>query len=96
MPSYRVIMRVGLLRPGVRPEQVEPAAVGAARREAFVESSGLTLVRGRPRLTVRFTGEDDEQAKRIGRRVVQATGRLAQVEGAEVRLRRGGQWVWIG
>lgn len=96
MPSYRLAMRVGLMRPGVRPQQVEPAAAAAARRNVFVESTGLALVRGRPRLTVRFTGEDDQQARAVARQVVEATGRLAQVEGAEVRLRRGGEWVWIG
>ena len=45
MPSYRVIMTIGALQPGVRPDAVLPAAAAAAAERTTVEASDLATVR---------------------------------------------------
>ena len=55
-------MVVGDLRPGVDPAVVLPAAADAAAELTAVEAQYLEVVRGEPRLTVRFEAPDDEAA----------------------------------
>lgn len=68
MPSYRVTLGVGTLRGTTAPEDVLPAAVAAARDLATVEAWDLGVVRGRARITVRFTVDDDPAAVAVGGR----------------------------
>ena len=59
MPSYRVVLTVGALAPGVQPPDVLPTAADAARELVTVEAYDVGVVSGEARLTVRFTADDD-------------------------------------
>lgn len=52
MPSFRVTMTVGALRPGVPADRVLPSAADAAAELTTVEASSVNVVRGEARLTV--------------------------------------------
>lgn len=92
MPSYRVRMAIGLLRPGADPSQVLPAAVAAARELTAVEAGDIDVVRGNARVTVRFEAPDDLTAAGIGQDVVARTEDLAEVLVARVTRRFGARW----
>ena len=92
MPSYRVRMVVGDLRPGVDPATVLPAATDAAREHAAVEAAYLELLRGAPWLTVRFESPDDATAAGVRRAVVARTEGLVEVSASRVYRRYGARW----
>lgn len=92
MSSYRVTLTIGVLRPGVEPSTVLPAAAEAARRRTEVEAYDVAVVRGEARVTVRFTSDDDEDALAIARRVRATVATLADVTDASVRRRYGSRW----
>lgn len=92
MPSYRVTLVVGLLRPGTDPADVLPAAVDAARRRAQVEASDVGVVRGEARITVRFLETDDAAARVVARDVAAHAGGLAEVGDPRVTRRWGARW----
>lgn len=93
MPSFRVTLTVGALRPGVRPERVEAAAADAARTLATLEASSVNIVRGQARLTARFTAEDAELAEQIARHVVETVAQLAEVIDWSVTRRVRDRWL---
>jgi hypothetical protein len=95
VPSYRITMTVGALRPGVDAPEVLPAAAAEAARVATLEANDLQVVRGEPRLTVRFTAEDDPAAERIAGAVRARTAQLVDVERGTVTRRDGGAWTRI-
>jgi hypothetical protein len=95
VPSYRITMTVGRLRPGVDPAEVLPAAAAEAARIATLEANDLQVVRGEPRLTVRFTAEDDPAAERIAAVVRTRTTQLVDVPRASITRRDGGSWTRI-
>jgi hypothetical protein len=92
VPSYRITMSVGSLRPGVDPAGVLPAAADEAARVATLEANDLQVVRGEARLTVRFTAEDDVAAERIAAAVRTRTAQLVDVPRASITRRDGGRW----
>lgn len=92
MPSYRVRMVVSLLRPGVDPADVLPAAAAAAREHTVVEASELAIRQGRPVLTVRFESADDLAASQVGRAVVDRVDTMVDVEVSRVTRRHGARW----
>jgi hypothetical protein len=92
MPSYRVTVSIGSLKPGARPEQVLPASSAAAAELTTVEATDLTVVGGTPRIVIRFTGDDDTAAMPIASAVVERTGLTAIVTGWRVTRRVGGRW----
>lgn len=92
MPSFRVMIAVGVLRPGVRPETVLPAAVAAGRDLTTVESSDVSVVAGQARITVRFMADDDPTAGRIADHVCATTGALVSLGEVTVARRYGGRW----
>jgi len=92
VPSYRVRMVVGDLRDGVDPATVLPAAADAARGLSAVEASDVEVVRGTPRLTVRFEAPDDATAAAVRRAVVGRTDELVEVEVSRVYRRYGPRW----
>jgi hypothetical protein len=92
MPSFRVTLTVGLLRPGVDPSSIVPAAAAAARTLTTVEASDLAVVSGAARVTVRFTAEDAELAHQIGEYVASQTSRSANVDAWKVTERVGARW----
>jgi hypothetical protein len=96
MPSYRVLLAVGSLRPGVQPDALLPTAAASAAELTTVEANDIMMVRGEPQLVVRFTGDDDEAALRIGAFVESTVGGLADVRSARVTRRDGGAWTLVG
>ncbi len=90
MPSYRSILTVTVLKPGHAPEDVESAARKAVRRMTVLESFQIGIVRGQPRVTVRFTSIDDAEARKVHAIVVDEVRKVAQVEQAwPARVRAG-------
>ena len=96
MPSYRVLLAVGSLRPGARPDALLPHAAASAAEHTTVEANDIVMVRGEPQLVVRFTGTDDDFALGVGAAVESAVDRLAEVRGARVTRRDGGAWTLVG
>ncbi|QIS42040.1 hypothetical protein GW571_07790 [Clavibacter capsici] len=95
MPSYRITMTVGALRPGVDPAAVLPAAAAEAARVATHEANDLQVVRGELRLTVRYTAEDDAAAERVAAAVRARTAELVDVLRGSITRRDGGDWTRI-
>lgn len=92
VPSYRVRMAIGLLKPGTDPADVLPAAVAATRQLTAVENGAIDVVRGRALVTVRFEAPDDLAAAGIGRAAVDSTETLADVDVSRVTRRYGNRW----
>jgi hypothetical protein len=92
VPSYRVRMIVGALQRGVDPAEVLPAAVATARERTAVEAGQVEVVRGQPRLTVRFEAPDDVTAAGVGRAVVARVDEMVVVETSRVTRRFGARW----
>ena len=78
MPSFRVTIAIGALRPGIAPATVLPAAAAAAATLTTVEASDLAVVAGSARLIVRFTAEDRELAEQVAAHVLAVTAALAE------------------
>lgn len=81
-----------MLHQGVDPATVLPAAADAARARTPVEATALEVVRGRPRLTVRYEAPDDAAAAAVGRAVVARVDELVDVETSRVTRRFGARW----
>ena len=92
MPSYRVRMVVGDLRPGVDPATVLPAAADAAAALTAVEAQYLEVVRGEAWLTVRFEAPDDAAAGVVRHAVVERAAELVDVLVTRVSRRWGARW----
>ena len=93
MTSYSVIMTIGALQPGVRPDAVLPAAAAAAAERTTVEASDLAVVAGSARATVRFTADDGTAALAIGDHVVAQTRLVAAPVTWLVTERVKGRWL---
>lgn len=93
MPSFRVTMTVGTLVPGVAPGRIVPLAAAAARELTTVEASDVAVVSGAARVTVRFTGEDDTQARQVATHTVRVLRESATVVTWLVTRRDGGRWM---
>lgn len=96
MPSFRVILGVGALRPGVQPPALLPAVAEAVATLTTVEAHSVELVAGEPRIVIRFTADDPQHALRIAAEADVTTGALAQVLSRRVTKRVGGRWLRIG
>ena len=70
-------------------------AITEAERVPMLQPE-VDVVRGEPRVTVRFTGSDDAEARGVHARVVEAIGSVAQIEGAWPAIVVGGRSVPIG
>lgn len=77
VPSYRTILTVVSLRPGHDPGDVEAAARAAVGETTVLEAFQVGVVRGEPRVTVRFTGADDAEARVVHDRAVEAVRTVA-------------------
>jgi len=95
MPSYRVALSVGTLRPGSRPDELLPRASEAAAELTTVEARDVMVLRGEPRLVVRYTAPDDDVAVAVGAVVEATVGDLADVLRGEVLRRDGGAWTLV-
>lgn len=101
MPSFRLELEIGQLRPGHEPNEVMDTAIGSLGG-FHVDATDIAVTAGTPRILLRFTvpdsGEADEnQSARVaavGTRDavdhVAATGQLW------VLRRRGGRWKPLG
>ena len=92
MPSFRVTLTIGDLRPGTDPRSVLPAAADAARELTVVEASEVNIVAGSARVTVRFSADDAEIARQVGHHIVASTNRVAAVARWAITQRVGGRW----
>jgi hypothetical protein len=92
MPSYRVILDVGALRPGVAAPAVADGASAAAAAWTTVEAVQIGLVRGVPQLTVRFTSVGPEEAGLIAADVVAAATALAVIPRWRLAERHQTRW----
>jgi hypothetical protein len=93
MPSFRVLLSVGMLRPGVAPDSVVPAASAAGRELTTVEASELSIVSGAARITIRFTADDAELAQQIATHIAARTGECAEITAWRIVQRVGGRWL---
>lgn len=93
MPSYRSILTVTTLHPGCRPRDVESAARAAVEHSTTLEAFQVDVVSGRPRVTVRFTGADDSEARRVHERTLTAVRKVATVPAAVLARVVGGRSV---
>lgn len=93
MPSFRVSVEVGALRPGVRPPDVLPALARAAAERAIVEAQDLRVVAGRALLVIRFEAEGDPEAAAVAAHTALAGREIAEVRAATVTRRVGGRWL---
>ncbi|WP_167043337.1 hypothetical protein [Salinibacterium sp. ZJ454] len=96
MPSFRVTIAIGSLRPGTAPDSVLPTAADAAAELTVVEASDISIVAGEPRITVRFEAEAAELATQIGDAVVSAVSAVAEPRRWSVTQRVGGRWEPLG
>jgi hypothetical protein len=92
MPSFRVTVTIGALRPGVDPESVLPFAAEAAAARAVVEASDVAVVRGAARVVVRYTADDVGTGWRVGSEVVHRLASVAEPAAWAVTVRDGGRW----
>jgi len=92
VPSYRVTLAVGLLRPGADPEAVLPAAAAAARALTTVEAYDVGVVRGEARVTVRFLADTDADAHRVADAVEAGVREHAATSGGRLTRRGGARW----
>ena len=88
-------MIIGVLQPGSSPASVLPTAAAAAAELTTVEASDLALVKGSPRVNVRFTADDAQHALAIGRHVIEATRPVADPVSSVVTERVQGNWVAV-
>ncbi|MDU0348838.1 FMN-dependent dehydrogenase [Actinomyces sp. MRS3W] len=79
MPSYRSILTIADLRPGHGPQDVEAAAREAVTASTTLEAFQVDVVRGEPRVTVRFTGADDADAGAVHSRTLAGVRAVAVV-----------------
>ncbi|MFF2773174.1 hypothetical protein ACFVUP_39365, partial [Streptomyces bacillaris] len=76
MPSFRVIIPVGLLRPDVAAADIEPNAAAAVAELTTVEATSVDIVSREARLTVRFTADGVHDALRVAKHAVAVAGTL--------------------
>jgi hypothetical protein len=89
-------MVMGDVHAGVDPAAVLPEAVRVAGQLTAVESGQVEIVRGLPRVAVRFDASDDVEAAGVGRAVVARTDELVVVESSRVQRRLRNRWVGLG
>lgn len=92
MPSFRITLIIGSLRPGVAPDSVLPTLAAAAAELTSVEASDLAVVAGSPRAIVRFTADDAAMALRVGDHVLAAARASVEPVSWQVTERVKARW----
>ncbi len=92
MPSFRITLIIGALRPGVAPDTVLPTLAAAAAELTTVEASDLAVVAGSPRAIVRFTADDAAMALRVGEHVLAAARAAVEPMSWQVTERVKARW----
>ena len=93
MPSYRAILPIGDLHPGHGPEEVMDSAVAAVSSIATVEHTDIQILSNVPQIVVRFSLDDDGDARVVADAMQDAVSRVATTGPGRLLLRRGGRWV---
>lgn len=93
MPSYRFSAAIGALRPGVAAARLLPDLTDDARTLAVVEASSISIVRGEARVVIRFTGDDDPDARSIALGIFGLARELAELGSPELTRRVGNRWI---
>ncbi|QPL06160.1 MULTISPECIES: FMN-dependent dehydrogenase [Actinomyces] len=96
MPSYRSVLTIGALGAGHGPLDVERAARDAVEAITTLESFRIDVVRGEPRVTARFTGADDAEAREVHARTTAAVRSVAGVPRARLAAVVAGRSVYLG
>ncbi len=101
MPSFRLELEIGVLRPGHLPSEVMDAA-RAALGEHHIDATDVAVTGGTPRILLRFTvpesGEAEENsiARLAAVRARDAVEFVAETANLWVLRRRAGRWVPLG
>lgn len=69
-----------------------PTVADAAAELATVEASDVQLVRGTPRIVVRFMADDDELAEQVAAHAASVAATAVDVGGWFLTRRDGGSW----
>lgn len=93
MPSYRAILPIGEVHPGQHPEMVLDSAVAAVSSITTVEHTDIQILSNVPQIVVRFTADDDADARFASSAMADAVSRVATTGTMRLLLRRGGRWV---
>lgn len=93
MPSYRAILPIGDLHPGHGPEEVMESAVAAVSSIATVEHTDIQILSNVPQIVVRFSLDDDADARAAADAMQDAVSRVATTGPGRLLLRRGGRWI---
>ncbi|HEY3340253.1 MAG TPA: hypothetical protein VGK18_17270 [Propionicimonas sp.] len=101
MPSFRLELEIGQLRPGRTPSEVMESAQ-AALADFHVDATDIAVTAGTPRILLRFSVPDssesaENQAARLA--AVHTRDAVSEVAGTGqlwVLRRRGGRWLPLG
>jgi hypothetical protein len=100
VPSYRLELEIGDLRPGKTPDQVMDAAQSSLGHH--VDATDIALVRGTPRILLRFTvpassaAEEDAAARLAAHHAHVAVEGIASTGRSHLLRRRRGSWLALG
>ena len=100
MPSYRLELEIGDLRPGRTPNQVMNAVLSSL--EHHIDATDITVIDGTPRILVRFTvpassaAGEDTAAQVAVRHTREAVQHIASTGGHRLLRRRRGSWLALG
>lgn len=103
MPSYRLELEIGQLRPGAAPHQVMDAAVSSCEGQ-HVDATDVVVIGGTPRIRVRFSvaassgGEEDTVAREAAAGMRRAVEQVAATGRQRLLRRRRGDWLpvlWV-
>lgn len=95
MPSYRVTVDVGLIRPGVAAPDVLPLVAAAIAKRTTVEANDIKISSGRPQLVIRFTGSDPGFAKETVQESLADIDDVIEVLAIQVTARHKNRWYGI-
>ncbi|MCU1407850.1 MAG: hypothetical protein JWQ43_4153 [Glaciihabitans sp.] len=93
MPSYRVTITAGAVRPGFAAASALPTAKAATAELTVVEAADLGIVAGSARIVVRFEAEDAELAGQIAAHTTEKTNTVVEVLGWQLTQRVRNRWV---
>jgi len=100
VPSYRLELEIGDLRPGKTPNQVMEAALSSLGHH--VDATDITVIDGTARILVRFTvpassaAGEDTTAQVAARHTCEAVEPIASTGRHRLLRRRRGSWLALG
>jgi len=100
VPSYRLELEIGDLRPGKTPNQVMEAALSSL--EHHIDATDITVIDGTARILLRFTvpassaAGEDTAAQVATRHTREAVEHIASTGRHRLLRRRRGSWLALG